>query len=97
MKQRTELTKVSSQLANIEIGSAEVDNVPEDSRAVKQLQDKTERIKKELRSQAEASFVILRTPEGRVSNGQKKIFHIFVLQSSKKERFLCQKDTVLQI
>ena len=36
-------------------------------------------------------------PKGRLSNGQKKIFHIFVLQSSKKERFLCQKDTVLQI
>ena len=64
MKQRTELTKVSSQLASIEISSAEVDNVPEDSHAVKQLQDKAERIKKELRSQAEASFVILRTPEG---------------------------------
>lgn len=64
MKQRTELTKVSSQLANIEISSAEIDNVPEDSRAVKQLQEQAERIKKELRTQAEASFVILRTPEG---------------------------------
>ena len=27
----------------------------------------------------------------------KKIFHIFVLQSSKKERFLCQEDTLVQI
>jgi hypothetical protein len=38
----------------------------------------------------------LKALKGRVSNGQKKIFHIFVLQSSKKERFICQKDTMKQ-
>ncbi len=64
MKQRTELTKVSSQLANIEIGTVDEGVSTQDDPAVKQLQNQAERIKRELRNQAEASFAILRTPEG---------------------------------
>jgi polysaccharide biosynthesis transport protein len=64
MKNRSELANVSSKLAGYEISGVEENATPQDDLAVKKLRDHAERIKKELRTQAEATFAILRTPEG---------------------------------
>jgi polysaccharide biosynthesis transport protein len=63
-KQRTDLSNVSVRLANMEIAALNDSTMHNDDIVVGQLQKQSERIKKELRQQAEAAYATSRTAEG---------------------------------
>jgi polysaccharide biosynthesis transport protein len=64
VKQRTDLSDVSVRLANLELTSLNDSTAQPDAGAVAQLQKQSERIKKDLRQQAEATYAMNRTFEG---------------------------------
>ena len=65
LKQRENLSKVASRLANLEISAFdETSEEPTEDHDMRLLQKQTENIKKELRKQADATYSTIHTPEG---------------------------------
>jgi polysaccharide biosynthesis transport protein len=64
LKQRSDLSNVSARLAHLEIGLLDDSTATEDDIAFTELHKQTDRIKNDLRKQAEATYATIRTPEG---------------------------------
>ena len=64
LKQRAELSNVSTRLASLEISELDDSTEQHDEKTFRQLQAQTERIKNTLRQQAEATYATMRTPQG---------------------------------
>lgn len=64
IKQRKNLAAISARLANLEIGSLDDSTSVVDPKLVNTLQAQAEKLKVELRRNAEATFAVDRTPEG---------------------------------
>lgn len=64
IKQRKNLAAISARLANLEIGSLDDSTSVVDPKLVNTLQAQAEKLKAELRRNAEATFAVERTPEG---------------------------------
>lgn len=63
-RQRKSLSSISSRLANLEIGSLDDSTQQIDTKTVRLLQNQAEKLKADLRNNAESIFSLERTPEG---------------------------------